>query len=151
MTQSESDRATDLAAIERVVVLQTTDLFHFCRAEEVLRISALTHEGQFAAGETIYERKQPADTLYCVVRGAVRLDGPQAVDTRVGPLQTFGAAEILTGRLRTETAKAETDTLVLTIDAEDFFDLLANNIEIVRALFRQLLDAERPNSNPGRD
>jgi CRP-like cAMP-binding protein len=41
--------------------------------------------------------------------------------------------------LRTHTATAVDDTLVLALDAEDFFDLLANNIEIVRSLFRQLL------------
>jgi len=30
---------------------------------------------------------------------------------------------------------------VLKIEADDLFDLLANNIEIVKALFRRLLDS----------
>ncbi len=47
--------------------------------------------------------------------------------------------EILSGRLRAEQAVAGEDTLVLEIDAEDFFDLLSHNIEIVKALFRQIL------------
>ena len=34
------------------------------------------------------------------------------------------------------------DTLALAIDAEGFFDLLANDIEIVKALFRHLLDGD---------
>jgi CRP-like cAMP-binding protein len=34
------------------------------------------------------------------------------------------------------------DTRVLVIEAEDFFDLLSNNIEIVRALFRTVLAAD---------
>jgi CRP-like cAMP-binding protein len=36
-------------------------------------------------------------------------------------------------------AVAVTDTRVLIIEAEDFFDLLSNNIEIVRALFRTVI------------
>ena len=61
-------------------------------------------------------------------------DRPQAGDHLAQRRQRPGP-----GRLRTGKALAEMDTLVLEIDAEDFFDLLANNIEIVKALFRQLL------------
>ena len=34
---------------------------------------------------------------------------------------------------------ALTDTRLLIIEAEDFFDLLSNNIEIVKALFRTVV------------
>ncbi len=47
--------------------------------------------------------------------------------------------EILSGRLRTGSATAAAETLTLAIEADDFFDLLANNIEIVKALFRHLI------------
>ena len=35
---------------------------------------------------------------------------------------------------------AEETSLVLEISAEDFFDLLSHNIEIVKALFRRILE-----------
>lgn len=142
MTHPEPEPSHDLAGIERVLFLQTVDLFHFCKAEEVLRISTLAQERHYTAGQTIYERNERGDALYCVVRGSVRLEGPGEQSRAVNPLETFGVVELLCGRLRAATARAESDTLVLAIDAEDFFDLLANNIEIVKALFRQLLDVE---------
>ena len=71
------------------------------------------------------------------MQGAVTLSDPNR-DQSVGPLRTFGFAEILSDRLRTHGATAQDDTLVLAIAAEDFFDLLANNIDIVKALFRHL-------------
>ena len=68
-----------------------------------------------------------------------------AATRRAGPPQTFGVTEILSGRLRHADAVATTDAHVLTITAHDFFDLLGDNIEIVKALFRQLLhDPETP-------
>lgn len=143
MIGEEEGPMSDLSGIERVVLLQTMDLFRFCKAEEVLRISALGHEQSYSAGETLYEKNQPADALFCVVRGSVRVESAGAETREVGPLQTLGVVEILSGRLRTATATAASDTLVLAIDADDFFDLLANNIEIVKALFRQLLDEQR--------
>ena len=68
-------------------------------------------------------------------------NGEEPIET-LGASATFGATEILSGRLRNRSATAEQETLVLEIEADDFFDLLANNIEIVKALFRQLLEKE---------
>ena len=129
----------DLAQIETVVFLQSVDLFSFCKAEEVLRISSIAHERRIPEGERVFKEGDQADMLYCVVQGIVKLEGPDGSSWTAGPLATFGFHEILSGRLRTETATTVSETLVLAIEAEDFFDLLSHNIEIVRALFRQLL------------
>lgn len=129
----------DLAQIETVVFLQSVDLFSFCKAEEVLRIAAIAHERRFPEGERVFKEGDQADMLYCVVQGLVKLEGADGTSWEAGPLATFGFKEILSGRLRTETATTAAETLVLAIEADDFFDLLSHNIEIVRALFRQLL------------
>ena len=52
---------------------------------------------------------------------------------------TFGELEILSDRLRGSGALSIEETLVLALEAEDLFDLLSNNIGIVKALFRRLL------------
>ena len=134
---------SELARIETVVFLQHVPLFSFCKAEEILRISAIAEEKPVTAEETVYEEGRPPDALYCVVRGTVTISGPDGTETRKGPLDTFGVEEILTGRLRGGTAVAEAESLLLAIDAGDLFDLLANNVEIVRSLFRQLLPGPR--------
>jgi CRP-like cAMP-binding protein len=134
----------ELAGIETVMLLQSADLFAHCRAEETLRIAGIAKERRFASGETIYERNAVPEALYCVVRGEVAVTGENGEARTVGPLTTFGVEEILSGRLRSARATASADTLVLAIDAEDFFDLLANNVEIVKALFRHLMTSGRP-------
>ncbi len=129
----------ELARIETVVFLQSVDIFSFCKAEEVLRIAAIARERSFVEGERIFESGDSADSLYCVVRGSVVLETSDGTVRSAGPLTTFGVLEILTGRLRNASARAESDTLVLAIEADDFFDLLAHNIEIIKALFRHLI------------
>ena len=132
----------ELTRIQIVVALQSCDLFAFCRAEEILRIAGIARERQFPAGRRIYQKTDPAEVLYAVIHGAVNLDDGGGRRRRAGPLAAFGVTELLSGRLRGETATAEDDTLVLAIEAEDFFDLLSNNIDIVKALFRHLLRVE---------
>ncbi|HVS03600.1 MAG TPA: cyclic nucleotide-binding domain-containing protein [Thermoanaerobaculia bacterium] len=138
----------ELATIERIIILQSADLFHFCKAEEVLRIAAIARERSYGPSEPIYQVQDLPDAIYCVVRGKVELAGGDSPGRTIGPLQTFGAAEILSGRLRAENAVAQDETLVVALDAEDFFDVLANNIEIVKALFRQLLSTAPKGPSP---
>jgi CRP-like cAMP-binding protein len=133
----------ELARIETIVFLQSVDLFSFCKAEEILRIAAIAGERRLAAGERIFDVNDPADCLYCVVQGEVRVDGPGDEERTVHPLGAFGVKEILSGRLRGGRAVTEVESLLLVISAEDLFDLLANNIDIVKALFRHLF-RDRP-------
>ena len=132
---------TELAQIETVVFLQTAEFFSYCRAEEILRIAAIARERRFATGETIYAENEPSDRFYCVVRGAVQVAAPEEVPVVVGPLGAFGHYDILRGRLRQATATATNDTLVLFFESEDFFDLLSNNIDIVKAIFRHVMES----------
>jgi len=128
----------ELARIETIVFLQSVDLFSFCKAEEILRIAAIASERRLGADAKIFDVNDPADCLYCVVQGQVKLDGAGSEEKLIHPLGAFGVEEILSGRLRGGRAVTEVETLLLVIDAEDFFDLLSNNIEIVKALFRHL-------------
>jgi CRP-like cAMP-binding protein len=128
----------ELASIEKVVFLHGVGLFAHCRSEEILRLASIAQERSCLAGEEIYCQDDPAGALYLVVRGRVRVDEGNSEVQSLGPHQPFGALEILSGTRRTAAATAECDSLLLALDAEDFFDLLSNNIEIVKALFRYL-------------
>lgn len=142
--ESPTSERGQLTGIERVVALQGAALFRYCRSEEIFRLAAIARERRVSEGETIYEEGDPADALYCLIRGGVEVGGEEPGSSRrVGPLETFGVLEILSGRLRAGRATAAADSTVLALDAEDFFDLLSNNIDIVKSLFRQLLERDK--------
>ncbi len=128
-----------LTRIQMVVYLQAVDLFTYCTAEQMVRIAGIARQQRFKANEKIYASNDPADAMYCVAEGEVCLESSEGGVRTVGPKQTFGVQEILSDRLRREDAWATSETLALVIETEDFFDLLSHNIEIVKALFRQLL------------
>ena len=140
------DPLTTLTRIQKVVYLQAVELFTYCKAEQMMRIAGIARQKNLAAGERIYAVNDPAEAMCCVVEGTVELRDARGVKRQVGSRGTFGVTEILSDRLRREDAWAESPTVALVIDAEDFFDLLSNNVEIVRALFRQLL--RQPDTEP---
>ena len=127
---------TALTRIQMVVYLQAVDLFAYCTAEQMVRIASSAEQKNFATGEEIYAANDPAEAMYCVAEGSVALVTPEGDERQVAAKGYFGVAEILSDRLRAEDARARDDTVALVIDAEDFFDLLSNNVEIVKALFQ---------------
>ncbi len=137
----EEDGMSEMTAIEKVMFLRTVDLFRHCTGEQVLRLAAIARVRRLAQGQTVFRSGDPAMELYCVVGGEVAL-GEASGSRVVRPARTFGVVDILSGRLRSSDALARTEAVVLVMEAEDFFDLLANNIEIVKALFRLFLQAE---------
>lgn len=138
-----------LAQIEKVMHLRSVDLFSHCSAEEIIRIAAIAGERRFEEGEGIYETNDSPDAIYCVVEGQVELRSGHSTKERLGAQQTFGVREILSGRLRTMQATASQPTVALAIEADDFFDLLSNNIDIVKALFREILGQHSDGSGEG--
>jgi NTE family protein len=137
-----SGSAASMTRVERVMLLRSISLFKFCSVEETVRIAAIAERVAFGAGEEIYRANESSRALYCVVEGRVRLVDARGQERVAGPREAFGVLEILSGRLRRNTARALEDTIALAIAADDFFDLLSNNVEIVKALFREILDSE---------
>ena len=142
MSTVHAGNAASMTRVERVMLLRSISLFKFCSVEETVRIAAIAERVTFAADQEIYHANESARALYCLVEGRVRLHDARGQERIVGPREAFGVLEILSGRLRRNTARALEDTTALAIAADDFFDLLSNNVEIVKALFREILDTE---------
>jgi hypothetical protein len=132
------DAMPDMARIEMVVLFQGVDLFAQCNAYQLVQLAAITNECRLGAGEVVFQKDDPPDTLYCVVDGKVKIDEGDGRTRIVGPGERFGVMDILSDRLRKSSAEAVVETRALAIEADDLFDLLSVNIDMVKALFRQL-------------
>ncbi|MCG8456233.1 MAG: cyclic nucleotide-binding domain-containing protein [Holophagales bacterium] len=142
---------SSLTRIQMVIHLQAVDLFAYCAAEQVVRLASIARERPFREGEVLYAASDPPEHLFCLVEGEVELRPPSersvvaapgSEPRSVNPPGSFGVREILGDEPRRLEARALRDGLALTLEADDLFDLLSNNIEIVKALFRQLLRAQ---------
>lgn len=131
---------THLTQIEKVMHLRRVKLFTHCSAEQIIRLAAIAGERSFQEGDQIYVPAEPSEALFSIVSGQVTLEGTgHEPARRVSTPGTFGVQEILSGRFRSFKAIASAPTVALAIEAEDFFDLLSDNIEIVKALFRDII------------
>ncbi|NPA91311.1 MAG: cyclic nucleotide-binding domain-containing protein [Chloroflexi bacterium] len=93
----------------------------------------------YPAGQVIYSEGDPANRMYIVVEGAVRVtekgqEGDQWYE--VGPGEFFGEKEILDEETRHSTAVALSRTVCWTLGAEDLLAIIAKHPRLALNLVR---------------
>ncbi|CAN5642181.1 hypothetical protein BH10CHL1_BH10CHL1_16610 [soil metagenome] len=105
---------------------------------------------RFRAGDQIYRASSPADALYLLEKGQVRIQPLSGGSRMVGPTEAFGERSLLTNQPRNSSAIAESDVDVWVLNKKDF-DMLVNRypsiaINVSRILSQRLAE---PSNNGG--
>lgn len=135
---SGSSSNVGLTALQRAEILRNAEIFSKATVEELLYVAAISSEVRFKAETTIFQEGEIADALYVIIEGKVeriRFGYKEAL----GPYEVFGLYAVLTGEPRYASAQTLEDTYALKIGAQDFFDLVSHNTEIVQSLFKLLI------------
>lgn len=129
--------------IEKVIFLQNVDVFLEIPSEQLAYIAAIAEEITFIKGDDIYKADEPSDAMYLVLEGSVRLhlDGKEV--TVAGVKDAFGTWALFDEEPRVVTATASEDARLLRIYREDFYDLLADNVQITQGIFKTLVKRMR--------
>lgn len=132
-----SSSEAGLTALQRAEILRNAEIFSKATVEELLHLAAISCEVHFKAETTIFRQGEIADALYILIEGKVeRIQS--AFREVLEPYDVFGLYAVLTGEPRYASVQALEETYALKIGAQDFFDLVSHNTEIVQSLFRLL-------------
>ena len=140
-----------LTPVERVLILKNADLLKDVGPRHLLGLADVTREIEISKGEALYDEEDPADALYMVVEGRVRLSSKGERSTsEVGPGEAFGTWALVDDSRRGHRAECIEDGLALALRREDFYDQAAGDLtllqEVVRVLAKRLrsLVSDRP-------
>jgi CRP-like cAMP-binding protein len=101
---------------------------------------------RYRAGETIYRASSPADMLYLLEKGQVRMHGLSGGVWLLGAGEAFGERALLTNQPHNASATAETDVDVWTLSKQDF-DMLLNRYPTLAISMSRIL-SERLSQTP---
>ena len=127
-----------LTVVEKAVFLQGIEIFSQTKTEDLARIAAITEEMEFEKGEIIFKEKEKGTSLFFVVSGEVSLRKGDRKIRQVYSQGNFGDLALLDNQPREFTAIALQHTHVLNINSEEFYELIADHVEITRAVFKSL-------------
>jgi len=132
-----------LTNIERVLLLQNVDLLSKVTSEQLSRLAGIAEEIEEPPGEVIYTEGDAPDGLYVVISGAVSMRrGGDEID-RIAPNGAFGVWALFDDEPRVATAQSVEATRLLFVSRDDFYDVLSDDVEMVAALFKHLVQRIR--------
>lgn len=118
--------------------LQEVPLFAPLAEEEVERLATASTTRVYAPGEAIVRRGQEGNSMFVIIRGAVKVQIPENdYQKTINHLKTndfFGEMSLLTGQPRTATVIAEEETEVIQIKKSALKPLFEANPDLMKAI-----------------
>lgn len=124
--------------MERVLILKGADLLKDVGPRHLLGLAEAAREVEISKGQTLYEEEDPADALYMVVEGRVRLSTGDQTTSEVGPGEAFGTWALVDDSKRGQRAECIEDGLALELQREDFYERAAGDLTLLREVLRVL-------------
>lgn len=128
-----------LTAIEKVMFLQNVDIFSEVPTEQLAYLAAIADEISVQEKDEIYKEHDQADSLYVVMDGSISLHRDGDEITLAGVKDTFGTWALFDEKHRVATATAKENSKLLRVDREDFYDILADHVQIIEGIFKTLV------------
>jgi len=122
--------------VEKVLLLESIDLFSEMTSEQLALIAEQAGEKQIAKGAVVYSEGDVPDAAYIVVRGRVVLQRANEDIISVGPGAAFGAWALVDDSPRPYSAKATEGTKVLRLRRDGFSELMSEHFDLADALLR---------------
>jgi hypothetical protein len=134
--------------VEKVLLLKGAAVFSRVPAEDLAPLARVAEEVSYEPGEVICSEGQMGDELYLVIGGRVDVTRGDKTLASLGPGEAFGEMAVLDAEPRSATVTAATDTTVLLIGSEEFYEILHEQVEIAEGVIR-MLSARLRDANAG--
>jgi serine phosphatase RsbU (regulator of sigma subunit) len=112
--------------------------------ESVLSDLAVNAETlRIAGGETVITRGEEGSAMYFIVSGKTRVHDGEVTWAYLNEGEVFGEMAVLDSEVRSASVTTESDSLLLSITREVFYDALSTDPEAFKAVLRAVLKRER--------
>lgn len=138
LTITVEERTEMLNLIDKVLILKTVGLFADTPDNVIAEVASLLTESDLHAGEQLFAKGDPGNCMYVIVQGKVRVhDGPRLLNY-LGERAIVGEMAMLDSEPRTASVTAEEETILLRLDQDELYELMADRIEVTRGIIRVL-------------
>ncbi len=127
-----------ITPVERVLILKGADLLKDVGPRHLLRLADVAREIPLTKGDTIYREDDPADALYLVVEGRVRITAGDRTTSEVGPGEAFGTWALVDDSSRGQQAECLEDGIALALGRDEFYEVAAGDLTLLQQVVRVL-------------
>jgi ATP:ADP antiporter, AAA family len=127
-----------LPAVELADRLRRMPLFNYVSVDELFRIASLGRQVRYEAGRILNERGRPPEALQFLLDGQVVVEDESMRSIDAPAVLAFD--NVLEGTPIAATMRTAITAICLSLNADEFLSLLAENVEIAQGVFRLLIE-----------
>ncbi|MFT4414477.1 Crp/Fnr family transcriptional regulator [Fredinandcohnia humi] len=126
-------------------------IFQGLNDEEIELLQTVTHIKKVKKDEVIFSEGEPSETLYIIIQGLIKItkvaeDGKEQIVRLLFPDDFFGQSALLQTENHYANAVAINETVIYTIQKQDFLNTLERNhklaLRFMRALHERIYQAD---------
>ncbi len=124
--------------IEKILLLKNSDIFKTCKEVELIEIASICAEEYVDKGKNIFKKGDLGNCMYFIHSGKVSIHEDEHVLATLSENEIFGELSLLDSEPRSASASTLTDCILLKIEQELFYDVIATNSDILKGIMRTL-------------
>jgi CRP/FNR family transcriptional regulator, cyclic AMP receptor protein len=128
-----------MLTIEKVIILKSVEIFRDLAEEHLVDVAGILERKDVREGERILREGDLGTSMFIIADGVVRVHRGDRLVATLGPGDVFGEMAALDPEPRSASVTALEETLVFELDGADLYELMADHIEVVRAVTRVLV------------
>ncbi|MEO8795718.1 MAG: cyclic nucleotide-binding domain-containing protein [Daejeonella sp.] len=124
--------------IEKVLLLKNSDIFKNCKEIDLIEIASICYEEQADKGTQIFKKGDEGNCMYFIYSGQVSIHDNEHQLAVLLENEIFGELSLLDSETRSASASCLTDCVLLRIEQDPFYDVIASNTDILKGIMRTL-------------
>lgn len=124
---------------EKTGFLKNTEIFARTNLKTLGEIASVLIPMKFKRNQMIIKKGAPGKAMFIIVSGKVRVHDGTHVLSRLEKGQNFGEYSLFDEEKRSASVTAEQETLLYKLEQDEFFELIAKDIEITKGILRVLI------------
>jgi CRP-like cAMP-binding protein len=127
-----------MLVIEKVLILKSTALFSETPEPDLVDTAYLLEEVHLEEGTTIFEKGEVGGCMYIIYKGKIRIHDGEHELAVLNENDFFGELSLLDTERRSASATALEDCILFKLGQEGFYEVLSNNVNVLKAILRTL-------------
>jgi CRP-like cAMP-binding protein len=124
--------------IEKILLLKNSDIFKRCSEVDLIDIASICQENHIDKGVTLFKKGDTGNCMYFIYSGKVSIHDGEHQLAVLAENEIFGELSLLDAEARSASATTLSDCILLKIEQEPFYDVIATSTEILKGIMRTL-------------
>jgi CRP/FNR family cyclic AMP-dependent transcriptional regulator len=136
---SKKSKEERLLLVEKVLLLKSINIFEETPETVLAEVAEiLKEEEEIPAGTAIFAEGDLAHSMYIIFKGEVRIHKGGHTLAVLNKNDFFGELALLDTETRSASASTVTDTFLLKIDQDPFYELMESRVEVAKGIIKTL-------------